>query len=407
MFRVSVTVVERYFSIDALHNSMTESTSTGSGSEHRRPTGRRQILSLSVLGIAGCLRSSGGETQETGSNADTAPDGTGENSSSGDDPDGNTNDDTTETDSADLPPGVNEDGVTTSIVSHHEQVLAGERFDSSFVSVQSSGDTMVEERVTYEYDDTTFVTERSFRDSVIRVYVEDGDVILQQAQTDSGVLYSDAEPALAILVTPLLSNQLFTHFDAASYVPTEWVDHDGESLLKAVAEDADDLSRLPLIRSPEDVVDFHGEALLTEDGVIRRLRVEIEKTSSDPELVEITFDPADDAPPVDPDWVDEGREKVSRFDVSLINDGTAVELSHTGGNAPVDYLQVSAWEGGSGTNIGPDFTDGFGAGRTAYLARTEDTRMIIHGEPVTGNELETPLQIRLWSGIKLLEVELS
>ncbi|WP_435100258.1 hypothetical protein [Halorubrum sp. N11] len=386
---------------------MTDPTSTDSDSTHRRSAGRRRILSLSVLGIAGCLRSSNGETQETGSNGDTSLDETDRNRSDGNDSNGNTNDDSGETDSTDLPPGVNQDGVTTSIVRHHEQTLAGERFDSSFVSVQSSGDTMVEERVTYEYDDTTFVTERSFRGSMVRVYVEDGDVSLQQAQTDSGVLYSDAEPALAILVSPLLSNQLFTHFDAASYVPTEWVDHDGESLLKAVAEDADDLSRLPLIRSPEDVVDFYGEALLTEDGVIRRLRVEIEKTSSDPESVEITFDPVDDASPVDPEWINEGREKVSRFDVSLINGGTAVELSHVGGNAPSDYLQVSAWEGGSGTNIGPDFTDGFAAGRTAYLARTEGTGLQIHDEPVSGDKLETPLKISLWSSIELLEVELS
>lgn len=371
-------------------------------SRNQRGLDRRRILTLPFLGLAGCLRSTDSDDQ-TGASEDDESSDASENENSA----GESNDDTSELDAINLPPGVNPDGVTPSVTQYHERELADKRFESSLVSVRSSGDTMVEERVNYTYDDNTFVSKRSYRDSVVRVYVEDGEVILQEAIRDSGPIYSEEDPSLAIHVTPLLTNQLFGHFDSATFVPVEWVEHNGEDLLRAVAEDGDELSRLPLIRSPEDIVDFHGEALITANGVIRSLTVDVEKETTDPQSIEISFDPLDASPTIETDWVEQGLEEVTRFDVSLINDGTTVEISHTGGNAPVEYLQVSAWEGGSGTNIGPDFSDGFEAGRTAYLARTEGTHMMTHDEPVSGDELETPLLVNLWAGVRLLEVELS
>lgn len=232
-------------------------------------------------------------------------------------------------------------------------------------------------------------------------------MILKQAETDSGVLYSDTDPTLGMLVSPRLSGRLSAHFSAATYVPTEWVEDAGETLLRAVADNGTDLSRLPLIRSPKAVTEFHGEALITQNGVVRQLRVDVKKADRDPESVELRFDPINNTPLETPAWVDTGQEQITEFAVSLINDGTAVKLSHTGGRAPSEYLQVSAYEGGTGTNIGPDFTDGFPAEHTAYLARTEESGLQIFDEPVSGTVLETPLDIRLWSGITLFETTLS
>ena len=367
-------------------------------SQTRRLLGRRSLLAVSTLGLTGCLQYS---LPTDDSESEATPDDEEENGN-------NSEENDSDPTALELPPGVLEDKVQSGVLEHHDRELSSTSFESLLISNRSSGDSMIEETHSFRYDNGVFVGERTRRDTTATAYVEnETSLVLQRGETADSTLYSDGPP-VGDLLSPRFRNRLHGHLAAATYRPVEWVDLDGEEVLRATASDPDDLDRLPIIRSAEDVNEYEGEVLIDSAGVIRRLEVVVEKADAEPQSVKIAFDAIGNTTQSEPEWVKTGHDAVTHFEVSLVADNTAIELSHVSGHAPTERLGVTVHEEDIGTNIGPNFSDGFEDGNTVYLARTSDDSLEIHETLVEGDPLETPVGVRLHStGVPLLDVTLS
>jgi len=72
--------------------------------------------------------------------------------------------------------------------------------------------------------------------------------VLQQGELDGMTLYTDESATIGGRLQPRFRNRLHDHFEAATFRPVEWVDLDGEGVLRVTANEPSDLERIPLVR---------------------------------------------------------------------------------------------------------------------------------------------------------------
>lgn len=289
---------------------------------------RRSLLGLTAAGLTtGCLRLSQESDQE-------APSGD-ESDSSGqpsqDSPDGTESDqqvESTDTGGIDYPTGVSEDGVTSQLLLEHRARISGEPVTVTETESREFDDRTVRRRIG---DDGVHVVE-SVAGNTIEQWFGGGEKLARAAFS--------SETVYAHVPGEEIDYQFFTATDriggflkTGNFRPTGTATEDGTTYVALEADDTES-NELAMQRGADQVTAFEGAALVSEDGLVRRIQVSFTVTGDREESARVEIETTDvgETTVSEPDWTATAAERAPKFDVTPVDDGKFLELTHTGGD---------------------------------------------------------------------------
>lgn len=299
-----------------------------------------------------------------------------------------------------FPSGVSETGVTSDLLDRHRQNLRGTSFRSTIEWI-SPGDHLVQE---YLVDPPAMLLMSEFRDDKrsVSIYTpDDFETAISRAENQNDTVYS-THPSQSFTDMADVSSPLRQHVDAAEFRPTGQTEYEGKAVIKLTATS---------VANPDDLGPFEqgdtydGQLLVTELGTVVRSRIRIEYPDSDTDyLYESTLSDIRSTSVSQPQWAETAVKRAPEFDIGFTKDRSAVRLELAGGATLDGPISVSAWEGGTGTNIGTKLEEGLERGDTVYLGRRADERLDVFAEPPSSTvQLAKYLKLKLWAGITLYE----
>jgi hypothetical protein len=339
-----------------------------------RELSRRAVLGLTVAGLTtGCLRLSQQDDEAattartTTASSETSATTTSDGGTTTTDATSDTTESTTaeSTDSdVEYPNGVDEDGVTTSVLLEHRAALA----DETVTVTQTEIDQYTSQTATRRVGtDAAFVTEEEGPMSLESYFSPDGRFV--RASRDGQTIYGYSENEPFARERFLRLDLLRALIQTGDFAPTGTTTQDGTTVI-IVEADSVQTNAVAERFGGTEVTSFEGSARITTDGLIRELSATFSFTrggETESKQIEFAFTDIGATSVSKPDWTATARERAPDFEVTAPDDGQFIRVEHVGGDG-VPIANVGVFQPFSGgENYFTEIRGGIAAGDVLYL----------------------------------------
>jgi hypothetical protein len=309
-------------------------------------TTRRRVLTVAGLTgaavLSGCLRLTDPEGQSGGGDTATPTRTPVPTESEPTQSEPETETETATDGDTTYPPGVSEDGVSSTLVLSHRQAVA----DTSY-TVETQ--YMFERRTTRIGDAGLLVSGEQTPD----VFVADGEMY-QRFQLSSGVVYGYRDDILREYRREALTGieVLRALIEACNFRPVGSQTVDGET---TTLIEADSITDQQLIRNSDNINRYFrrsefpltleaGRGAVTQDGVIQELTAFLQGEGDGGEFLVRTGE-IGSTNVSRPDWAATAQEQEAQFEARLVDDGSYIRVEQVAGQDIDAEMELDAYDG--------------------------------------------------------------
>lgn len=375
----------------------------------RRTPTRRGLLALGGTVLAsGCLRLTGGGSSDSTTERDASGDETERSRTESGDSSDEMDDDGVLANGPldDFPPGVDEDAVHEALAVTHDSILKRTSFTMEWVT---DPNTRPERRVFAVEGDRTSITFDSPQfEKTVEAFITPERTyhrVVYEGQT----LYDASDEQLWWANESTGKYTVETHVKAGAYRPTGTVERDGTPYLRIEADEFAEPSAILNVSGPEDVSAYRGRMLVREDGLVVEFQSTIEYAGNrNTRRTVIGISDVGSTSVSAPSWTDKAASREPTFEATMADDRSYIALEHVGGDGIRAPVEISGYEGGTGTNLRSRIESGISEGETVYFTLDkENKKLALHAEAPRNvdSQFAEHVKMEVWAGVHLTAID--